>query len=138
MLDVAATKFLPGPENNSSSSEGLSMKKRKDYVELLRSELKTIRRKQLDSTRTNTIVSIDRKREQSNMRTHYEGMEYLVREVVRNLEMGRESDEIQATLQLNEARFNHIIQSRAGQPFLWRYYAKGVIEGVGIVRTLMS
>ena len=114
------------------------MKKRKDYVELLRSELKTIRRKLFESSRTDTICSIDRKREQYNMLKHYEGMEYLVREVVRNLEMGRESDEIQATLRLNEARFNRIIQSRAGQPFLWRYYAKGVIEGVGVVRTLMS
>jgi len=114
------------------------MNKRKDYVELLRSELKTIRRKQLASTRTNAICSIDKKREQSNMLKHYEGMEYLVREVVRNLEMGREGDEIQDTLQLNEARFNKIIQSRAGQPFHWRYYAKGVLEGVGIVRTLMS
>lgn len=114
------------------------MKKREDYVELLRSELKSIRRKQTDSTRTNTVCSIDKKREQSNMLKHYEGMEYLVREIVRNLEMGRDGDEIQQTLQLHEARFNRIIQSRAGQPFLWRYYAKGVIEGVGIVRTLMA
>ena len=68
------------------------------------------------------------------MRKHYEGMEYLVREVVRGLEMGRGADEIQATLQLNEARFNKIIQSKAGQPFIWRYYAKGALEGVGIVR----
>jgi len=110
---------------------------REDYVELLRSELKTIRRKLLDSTRTGTVCSIDTKREQSNTLKHYEGMEYLVREVVRNIEMGRDRDEIQATLQLNEARFNKIIQSRAGQPFLWRYYAKGVLEGVGIVRALM-
>lgn len=114
------------------------MKKRKDYVELLRSELKAIRRKQVDSTRSDAICSIDTKHEQSNMLKHYEGMEYLVREVVRNLEMGREGDEINATLQLHETRFNKIIQSKAGQPFLWRYYAKGVLEGVGIVRTLMS
>ena len=114
------------------------MKKRKDYVELLRSELKTIRRKQADSTRCDTICSIDKKQEQSNMLKHYEGMEYLVREVVRNLEMGREGDEINETLQRHQARFNKIIQSRAGQPILWRYYAKGVLEGVGIVRTLMS
>ena len=114
------------------------MKQRKIYVELLRSELKTIRRKLLDSSRADALCSIDKKHEQSNMLKHYEGMEYLVREVVRNLEMGREGDQIQETLQLNEARFNKIIQSRAGQPFLWRYYAKGVLEGVGIVRTLMS
>lgn len=114
------------------------MKKRKDYVELLRSELKTIRRKQVDSTHTNNICSIDKKHEQSNMHKHYEGMEYLVREVVRNLEMGRQGDEINETLRLHEARFNKIIQSKAGQPFLWRYYAKGVLEGVVIVRTLMS
>ena len=109
-----------------------------DYVKLLRSELKIIRRKQLDTTRTGTVCSIDAKRERSNALKHYEGMEYLVREVVRNLEKGSDPDEIQATLQLNEARFNKIIQSRAGQPFLWRYYAKGVLEGVGIVRALMS
>lgn len=114
------------------------MKNRKDYVELLRSELKIIRRKQVDSARTDTISSIDKKHEQSNMLKHYEGMEYLVRDVVRNLEMGREGDEISETLQLHEARFTKIIQSRAGQPFLWRYYAKGVLEGVVIVRTLMA
>ena len=114
------------------------MKKREDYMELLRHELKSIRRKQAESTRTDTVCSIDSKREQSNRLKHYEGMEYLVREIVRNLQMGREGDEIQQTLRLHEARFNRIIQSRAGQPFLWRYYAKGVIEGVGIVRTLMA
>jgi hypothetical protein len=114
------------------------MKKRKDYVESLRSELKTIRRKQVDSTRANNICSIDKKYEQSNRLKHYEGMEYLVREVVRNLEMGRQGDEINETLRLHEVRFNKIIQSKAGQPFLWRYYAKGVLEGVVIVRTLMS
>jgi hypothetical protein len=138
MLEPATGFFLPGPENISSSIEELRFKMREDYVELLRSELKTIRRKVLDSTRTGTVCSIDTKREQSNALKHYEGMEYLVREVVRNLEMGRDPDEIQATLQLNEARFNKIIQSRSGQPFLWRYYAKGVLEGVGIVRELMS
>ena len=114
------------------------MQKPKDHVELLRSELNTIRRKLVNSSRADTIYSIDRKHEQSNMAKHYEGMEYLLREVIRNLEMGRESDEIQATLQLNEARFNRIIHSRAGQPFLWRYYAKGVLEGVGIVRTMLK
>ena len=114
------------------------MNKRKDYVELLRSELKNIRGKMVDSSRTETVCSIDSKREQSNELKHYEGMEYLVREVVRNLEMGRESDEIKETLRFHEARFNKIIQSRAGQPFIWRYYAMGVLEGVGIVRTLMS
>jgi hypothetical protein len=72
------------------------------------------------------------------MHNHYEGMEYLVREVVRNLEMGKRADEIQATLQLNEERFNRIIRSKTAQPFYWRHYAKGALEGVGIVRALMS
>ena len=72
------------------------------------------------------------------MQNHYEGMEYIVREVVRNLEMGRGAVEIQATLQLNEARFNKIIRSKAAQPFNWRHYAKGALEGVGIVRALLN
>lgn len=72
------------------------------------------------------------------MLKHYEGMEYVVREVVRNLEMGRGADEIQETLLLNEARFRKIIQSNASQPFNWRYYARGGLEGVDIVRSLMS
>ena len=114
------------------------MIKRKDYVEALRSELSTIRKKMLGATLHESITSIDKKNEQFNMRKHYEGMEYLVREVVRSLEMGRGADDIQATLQLNEARFNKIIQSKAGQPFIWRHYAKGALEGVGIVRILMS
>ena|GEM_PF-4092635 len=130
--------LLTGPETISSPIAELTNIMQEDYVKLLRSELKIIRRKQLDTTRTGTVCSIDAKREQSNALKHYEGMEYLVREVVRNLEKGSNPDEIQATLQLNEARFNKIIQSRAGQPFLWRYYAKGVLEGVGIVKALMS
>ena len=114
------------------------MTKRKDYVELLRCELKSIRKKLLDSTQNNTICSIDKINQQSQMHKHYEGMEYLVREVVKILEMGRGADEIQATLQLNEARFKKIIHSKAGQPFNWQCYARGGLEGVGIVRTLMS
>ena len=114
------------------------MIKREDYVESLRSELKGIRKKLYNSVQNDTICSIHKISQQTNMHNHYEGMEYLVREVVRNLEMGKGADEIQATLQLNEARFNKIIHSKTAQPFNWRNYAKGALEGVGIVRALMS
>ncbi|MGB5277521.1 MAG: hypothetical protein WBO73_05220 [Gammaproteobacteria bacterium] len=113
------------------------MIKRKDYVESLRTELKSIRKKLHDSSHSDTICSIDKIHKQSNMLKHYEGMEYVVREVVKNLEMGRGPDEIQETLMLNEARFRKIIRSNASQPFNWRYYAKGGLAGVDIVRALM-
>ena len=114
------------------------MTKRKDYVESLRNELKGIRKKLLDSTHGETVFPIDRKVKSSNSLKHYEGMEYVVREVVKNLEMGRALDEIEETLHLNEARFRKIIQSKNGQPSNWQYYAKGGLEGVVIVRTLIT
>lgn len=114
------------------------MIKRAVYVESLRSELKGIRKKLYESAQNDTICSIDKISRQTQMHNHYEGMEYLVREVVRKLEMGKGADEIQATLLLNEARCNKIIHSKTAQPFNWRQYAKGALEAVGIVRALMS
>lgn len=114
------------------------MVKRKAYVESLRSELKNIRRKLHDSNHGEAIYSIDRKDQPSSMLKHYEGMEYIVREAVKNLEMGRDADEIEHTLHINEARFRKIIQSKTGQPSSWRYYAKGGLEGVLIVRALIA
>jgi len=114
------------------------MIKRKDYVESLRSELKIIRKKLLNSTHGDPVCSIDRKGKPSNLLKHYEGMEYIVREVVKSLEMGREAGEIEENLHLNEARFRKIIQSNVGQTSNWQSYAKGGIEGVGIVRALIA
>jgi len=114
------------------------MVKRKDFVESLRIELKNIRRKLYRSTHSDSIRSIDSTDKSPNLLKRYEGMEYVVREVVKNLEMGGEVDEIEETLHLNEARFRKIIQSKVGQKSNWQCYAKGGLEGVVIVRALIA
>lgn len=114
------------------------MIKRKDYVESLRSELKVIRKKLKDSTHGGSVCSIDRIREPTNLLKHYEGMEYVVREVVKGLEMGREASEIEQTLHFSEARFRKIIKSKDGHKSNWNCYARGGLEGVVIVRKLMA
>jgi len=114
------------------------MTKRKDYVESLRRELVSIRKKLLISTHGGSVYSIERRDGPANLLKHYEGMEYIVREVVKRLEMGREVDEIEETLHLNETRFRKIIQSKAGPTSNWQHYARGGLEGVVIVRALIT
>jgi hypothetical protein len=116
----------------------LQMMKRKDYVESLRGELKKIRKKLHDSTQGDSICSIDGKNQASSLPKRYEGMEYVVREAVKNLEMGRATCEIEAALLLNEARFKKIIQSKVVDKSDWKSYARGGLEGVVIVRALMT
>lgn len=114
------------------------MAKRKDYVELLRSELKVIRKKLNDSTHGDHVYSIDRKKGPGNLLKHYEGMEYVVREVVKSLEMGRQVSEIEEALLVSEARFRKIIESQVEYKSNWQYYAKGGLEGAVIVRALIA
>lgn len=114
------------------------MKNRKDYVELLRSELKLIRRKLNHSTHGDSVISIYRIGGSANLSKHYEGMEYVVREVIKGLEMGREESEIERALQVNEVRFRKIIEAGEGGESTWDCYARGGLEGVGIVRGLMA
>jgi len=114
------------------------MIKRKDYVESLRSELIVIRKKLHDSSHGDSVCSIDRKSGPTNLLKHYEGMEYVVREVVKCLEMGREVSDIEKTLHLNEARFRKIIESKVGHKSNWQCYANGGLEGVVIVRALIA
>jgi len=114
------------------------MIKRKDYVESLRSELKIIRKKLHDSTHGDSVCSTDRESGTSSMPKHYEGMEYVVREVVKNLEMGRAACEIEETLLLNEARFKNIIQSKVEDKSNSQSYARGGLEAVVIVRALIA
>jgi len=114
------------------------MVKRKDYVESLRRELKIIRQKLLDSTHGDAVCSIDRISESSNLLKHYEGMEYVVREVVKSLELGRGAGEIEEALHINEARFKKIIESKVGHKSNWQCYARGGLEGVVIVRTFIA
>ena len=115
----------------------LQMIKRKDYVESLRSELKVIRKKLHNSTHDDSVCSTDRNIGASDLLKHYEGMEYVVREVLKILEMGKEKREIEEVLLLNEARFRKIIQSNVRDESNWQSYAKGGLEGVVIVRTLI-
>ena len=65
-------------------------------------------------------------------------MEYVVREAVKSLEMGREESEIERALHVNEVRFRKIIESGEGGKSNWHCYARGGLEGVGIVRGLMA
>ena len=116
----------------------LQMIKRKDYVESLRSELKKIRKKLHDSTRGDSISSIDESNRVSSLPKHYEGMEYVVREAVKNLEMGRAACEIEKALLSDETRFNKIIQSNVVDKSDWKSYARGGLEGVLIVRALIT
>ena len=112
------------------------MTNRKDFVESLRVELKNIRKKLHDSSHCESVCSIDRKDKSSNSLKHYEGMEYVVREVIKNLELGKELEEINKILILNEARFRKIIRSKIEQTSNWKYYAKGGLAGVIIGRSL--
>ena len=114
------------------------MIKRKDYVESLRGELKIIRKKLHDSSHGGSVYSTDREIGTSSLLKHYEGMEYVVREVLKSLEMGRGKRDIEDTLLLNEARFKKIIQSKAGDKSNWQSYARGGLEGVVIVRELIA
>ncbi len=116
----------------------LQMIKRKDYVESLRSELKIIRKKLHDSTKADSYSSIDGNNGASTLLKHYEGMEYVVREAVKNLEMGRAVCEIEQSLLINEARFRKIIQSNGDDKSNWQSYAAGGMEGVVIVRALIA
>jgi len=116
----------------------LQMIKRKDYVESLRDELKKIRKKLHDSTQADSTCSTDGENRESSLPKHYEGMEYVVREAVKNLEMGRAACEIEETLLLDEARFKKIIQSKAVDESNWKSYARGGLEGVVIVRALSA
>ena len=116
----------------------LQMIKRKDYVESLRSELKTIRKKLHDSDHCGSDTSADITIAASGLPKHYEGMEYVVREAVKNLEMGRATCEIEEALLLNEARFKKIIQSKVVDKSDWKSYARGGLEGVVIVRALIA
>jgi hypothetical protein len=116
----------------------LQMMKRKDYVESLRSELKKIRKKLHDSTQDGFMCSIGGSSQASSLPKHYEGMEYVVREAVKNLEMGRATCEIEESLLLNETRFKKIIQSKVVDKSDWKSYARGGLEGVVIVRALMT
>lgn len=116
----------------------LKMIKRKDYVESLRGELKIIRKKLHDSNRGDSAGSKDRKTGPSNLLKHYEGMEYVVREVVKSLEMGKGAGDIEETLHINEARFRKIIESKVGDKSSWQCYARGGLEGVVIVRALIA
>lgn len=116
----------------------LKMIKRKDYVESLRGELKIIRKKLHDSTRGDSAGSNDIKSEPTHSVKHYEGMEYVVREVVKSLEMGKGAGDIEETLHLNEARFRKIIESKVGDKSSWQSYARGGLEGVVIVRALIA
>lgn len=117
----------------------LQMIKRKDYVESLRSELKTIRKKLHDSDHCGSDTSADITIAASGFPKHYEGMEYVVREALKSLEMGRGKCDIEEALLLNEARFRKIIQSKAGHnKSNWQSYAMGGLEGVVIVRALIA
>lgn len=114
------------------------MIKRKDYVESMRSELKIIRKKLHDSTHGDSVNPTGGKSGTSSSLKHYEGMEYVVREAVKNLEMGRGKCELEEALLLNEARFRKIIQSKVGDKSNWQSYARGGLEGVVIVRALIT
>jgi len=114
------------------------MIKRKDYVESLRNELKIIRRKLHNSTHGDSVCSTDIKNGTSSLPKHYEGMEYVVREAVKNLEMGRAACEVEEALLINEARFNKIIQSKVGDKSNWQSYARGGLEAVVVVRALIA
>ena len=116
----------------------LQMIKRKDYVESLRSELKIIRKKLHDSTQGDSVSSADGNNGASSILKHYEGMEYVVREAVKNLEMGKPVCEIEQSLIINEARFRKIIQSKGEEISSWQSYARGGMEGVVIVRALIA
>jgi hypothetical protein len=114
------------------------MIKRKDYVESLRSELKTIRRKLHNSNHGDSVCLKEGKSSAPSLQKHYEGMEYVVREVVKSLEMGKGRCEIEEALLINEARFRKIIQSKVMHRSNWKSYAKGGMEGVIVVRSLIA
>jgi hypothetical protein len=52
--------------------------------------------------------------------------------------MGRAACEIEKALLLNEARFNKIIQSKVVDKSDWKSRARGGLEGVLIVRALIT
>lgn len=114
------------------------MIKRKDYVESLRSELKIIRKKLHDSNHGGSVCLTDGKSSATSLQKHYEGMEYVVREVVKSLEMGKGRNEIEEALLLNEARFIKIIQSKVRHRSNWQSYARGGMEAVVVVRELIA
>lgn len=114
------------------------MMKKIDYVESLRSELKTIRKKLYDYTNDDSADPIDRIAIPANLLKRYEGMEYIIREVVKSLEMGRDLTAVEKTLFVHEARFMKIIETKVGDVTNWQCYAKGGLEGVVMVRALIT
>ena len=114
------------------------MIKRKDYVESLRSELKLIRKKLHDSSHADSVCLTDANSSAQGMQKHNEGMEHVVREVVKILEMGKGRREIEEALLLNEARFRKIIQAKVRHGSDGESYARGGMEGVVVVRALIA
>jgi hypothetical protein len=115
----------------------LQMIKRKDYVESLRSELKVIRKKLHQSNHGGSVRLTNGNNRAHGMQKHYEGMEYVVREVVKSLEMGKGRREIEEALLVIEARFRKIIQAKVRHESSWQSYARGGMEGVVAVRALI-
>lgn len=137
MLLISAVTHLIALEKIASSNKAL-MTKKIDYVESLRSELIAIRKKLYDYTHDNPAGSIDRITVPANLLKRYEGTEFIIREVVKSLEMGRDLTAIEKTLFIHEARFMKIIETRVGDITNWQCYAKGGLEGVVMVRSLIA
>jgi hypothetical protein len=117
---------------------GCIMNHAEKLLEALRAELLNIRERMSDATHGQSVCEIHKKGRPSNALKQYEGMEYVVRDAVRNLEASQDLDVLENLLQLKEAEFSKIKTSRIGQSPYWQSYAEGGLNGVQLVRRLMA